>query len=72
MSPRRRSAGRTAWLSLKWAGLIALGWASYHWASAALSPAGRPYLMHVATLASLGLALAVLALGEWREAREGR
>ncbi len=65
------STGRVGVALLKWAALTALGWVSYELATVALGPAGRPYLMHGATLGSLGLALMVLALGAWRGDREG-
>ncbi len=71
MSTRASVAGRIGWVLVKWTCLIALGWGSFQLATVALSPAGRPYLMHAATLGALGLALGTLALGGWREVREG-
>lgn len=68
----RSAVGRVGVALVKGAILTALGWASYELATVALSPAGRPYLMHGATLGSLALALGVLVLGAWHGAREGR
>ncbi len=64
--------GRVGVALVKGALLTALGWTSYELATVALSPAGRPYLMHGATLGALALALGVLVAGAWHGAREGR